>query len=52
MNCVYGEYASIDDCIEVVEKVLKTYSPEGQKYLYVIEMKLLKGVFLDVLRIR
>lgn len=37
--------ASIDDCIGVVEKGLKTYNPEGQKYLYAIETEIVEGRF-------
>jgi hypothetical protein len=37
--------ASIADCAEVVKKGLKTYNPEGQKYLYVIETEIIEERF-------
>ncbi|MEA5040313.1 MAG: hypothetical protein VB086_10805 [Clostridiaceae bacterium] len=37
--------ASIDDCIGIVEKGPKTYNPEGQKYLYVIETEIIEERF-------
>lgn len=37
--------ASLDDCIDVVKKGLKTYSPGGQKYLYSIETEIVEDRF-------
>ncbi|WP_294855267.1 hypothetical protein [Oscillibacter sp.] len=37
--------ASLNDCKEIVEKGLKIYSPEGQKYLYVVDTEIVEGRF-------
>lgn len=37
--------ASIDDFKSVIEKGLRTYRPEHQKYLYSIEMEIIDDCF-------
>ena len=40
--------ASLDDFNEVIQKGLRTYKPEKQKYLYSIEMEMMQKLIVAV----